>query len=170
MNSMFCSCVNHITTKIPNGDNQLREVCTKCDKVYYQNPKIIAGVLPLYENKILLCRRAIEPKQGFWTIPGGFMECQETVKQAALREAKEEAGIVPTLGPLHTVYDIPHLGQVYMLFLGYCTTDFYELGSETLECLWVTYEHIPWSEIAFSAVTFSLKHVFDEDRPHFGVF
>ena len=109
-------CDEFLEYSVPDGDTHSRAICKKCGKIHYENPKIVAGVIPMIDSKILLCRRAIEPRSGFWTLPSGYMELNETLQQAALREAKEEAGISPIIDCLHTIYDLPHLGQVYFLF------------------------------------------------------
>ena len=168
MLDVCCDCIDCVEKKIPVGDTRVREVCVKCNKIYYQNPKIIAGILPLFEDKILLCKRSIEPKKDFWTIPGGFMECDETLQEAALREANEEAGINPELGLLHTIYDLPKIGQVYFVFLGHCKDDRFECGEETAAAKWVTYEDIPWQDIAFLPVVFALKQIKSKQLPVFG--
>lgn len=165
----FCDCHrHHIVRRIPSGDTRERDICTKCGHVFYQNPTIVAGIIPMHGDQILLCRRAIEPKKNFWTVPSGFMEMNETVQEAALRECHEEAGITPHIDGLHTIYDLPHIGQVYMLFLGKCSSKEHVPGAETLESMWVTHATIPWDEMAFSSVTFGLKRLFDSNTPHFG--
>ena len=147
-------------------DTHERLVCGNCQTILYENPKIIAGVIPIFKNKVLLCQRNIEPKKSFWTVPSGFMEMNETLKEAALRESKEEAGIEPIIDHLHTVYDLTHVGQVYFLFLAHCQTDQHQPGIETMQSKWVKIPHINWDEIAFSAVAFALQRL-DTRGPHF---
>ena len=165
---MTCQhCSTNIIRKIPKGDTHERSVCGVCDIVLYENPKIVTGILPVFEDKILICKRNIEPRKNYWTIPSGFMELNETLKEAALREAKEEAGIEPKIDHLHTIYDLPHIGQVYFLFKAFCETSDHSPGIETIESKWVTYSDIPWNELAFSSVEFGLRH-FHRTGPHYG--
>ena len=165
---MTCQhCSTNIIVTTPEGDTHERKVCSNCNTILYENPKIVAGVLPIFEDKILLCKRNIEPRKHFWTVPSGFMELNETLKEAALREAKEEAGIEPTIDHLHTIYDLPHIGQVYFLFKAHCDTPDHEPGIETIESKWVTYNDIPWDELAFTSVEFGLRH-FHSEGPHYG--
>ena len=165
---MTCQhCSSNIITKIPDGDTHERSVGFAT--VLYENPKIVTGILPVHKDKILICKRNIEPRKNFWTIPSGFMELNETLKEAALREAKEEAGITPEIDHLHTVYDLPHIGQVYFLFIAHCDSPNHSPGIETIESKWVTYNDIPWDELAFTSVEFALKR-FHEPGPHYGCF
>ncbi|MEK9726504.1 MAG: NUDIX hydrolase [Candidatus Margulisiibacteriota bacterium] len=166
--SITCSnCTQFIVKKIPEGDTHERDVCTKCNQIFYQNPKIVTGLIPLYKDKILLCKRNIEPRKNFWTVPSGFMEMNETLKEAALREANEEAGIHAKIDHLHTIYDLPHIGQVYFLFLANCDSMSHSPGIETIESKWIHYNDIPWEEIAFSSVAFGLKRL-HQPGPHYG--
>ena len=115
----FCShCGNPVSQKVPEGDNRLRHVCDHCQTIHYQNPRIVAGCLPVWGRRVLLCRRAIHPRYGFWTLPAGFMENGETVEQAARRETYEEACARVGELQLYTLFDLPHINQVYMLFRG----------------------------------------------------
>ena len=165
---MSCQhCSDNIIQKIPDGDTHERSICGNCGTILYNNPKIVAGILPIFENKILICKRSIEPRKNYWTIPSGFMEINETLKEAALREAKEEAGIDPVIDHLHTIYDLPHIGQVYFLFKAFCETPEHAPGIETIESKWITLDEIPWDTLAFSSVKFGLEH-FNEPGPHYG--
>ena len=167
----YCDChSDHIIRKVPDGDTHERKICSVCSHIFYENPNIVTGVIPIFEDKILICKRAIQPRKNFWTVPSGFMEMNETLKEAALRECDEEAGVRPKITDLHTIYDLPHIGQVYMLFKGICDTDQHSPGIETIESKWVTYDQIPWDEIAFSSVTFALKHFFSNNLPCYGKF
>lgn len=169
MMNNFCDCMETIEKKIPAGDTRQRDVCKKCNKIYYQNPKMVVGVIPQYKDKILLCKRAIEPRRNYWTVPGGFMECGETLKEAALRETLEEAGIEPILGDLHTIYDMPQLNQVYFLFFGKCNDSKHTPGIETIQSKWVDYDSIPWEDIAFEPVKFALKRLYNSKLPVYGI-
>ncbi len=103
-------------TKIPLGDQQLRQVCSACGSIHYVNPKVICGALVVWENKVLLCRRAIEPRYGLWTLPAGYMEMFETMEQGAARETREEAEAEIEIEQLYCMYNIPRIGQIYVLF------------------------------------------------------
>ncbi len=155
----FCKyCGSGINYYVPEGDSIKRAVCRSCHYIDYENPKIIAGVLPVYENKILLCKRSIEPKRNKWTIPSGFLELNETVSQGALREAQEEAGISPDIQNLYCLYNLPHIGQVYLLYLATLNEQKAVPGHETTEVNFFSMDAIPWEDIAFSSVTFVLRH------------
>jgi len=113
----FCSqCASPVAVRIPDGDTLERHVCDACGQIHYQNPKIIAGCIPHWQGRILLCRRAIEPRHGLWTIPAGFMENGETIEQAAMRETYEEACARVEISGLYAIFNIPHVSQVYMIF------------------------------------------------------
>ncbi len=154
----YCSqCGAALELRIPEMDDRLRHCCNACGAIHYENPKIVVGVLPVFDEKILLCKRAIEPQKGLWTVPSGFMENGESLEDGALREAYEEAGIRPQLTRLHTIYSLPHINQVYFLFLGKMLDDQSKKGIETEALEWVTLTDIPWSDLAFSSVKFALK-------------
>ena len=119
----FCGqCGKPVNLKIPTGDNRKRHVCGHCDTIHYQNPRVISGCIPVVDDSVLLCRRAIEPRYGLWTLPAGFLENGETVLQGALRECWEEALAKLNEPMLSGIYDIPHINQVYILYRGHCTT------------------------------------------------
>lgn len=157
-----------IVHKIPEGDNLPRYVCENCHMIHYQNPKIVAGCLPEWEDKLLLCRRAIEPRYGLWTLPAGFMENQESIEQAALRETREEAQARVKLAQLYAVYSVPHINQVHMLFRGQLTDLNFAAGTESLDVRLFSYNEIPWQELAFAVIVRTLKHYFaDRAKGHF---
>ena len=159
----FCSnCGAATIPRVPEGDNRPRDLCDHCGMIHYQNPKIIAGCVVLDDNKVLLCRRAIEPRYGLWTLPAGFMENGETVAQAALRETWEEAHATPELGQLYVVTSIPTISQVYMLYLAFLTNGQYESGPETLETRLFGMDEIPWDELAFHTVRDTLGKLKDD--------
>ncbi|MEZ5565329.1 MAG: NUDIX hydrolase [Gammaproteobacteria bacterium] len=161
----FCSdCGQPTTTIIPDGDNRPRAVCTACATVHYVNPKIVAGCVPVYDGQILLCRRAIEPRRGFWTVPAGFMEMGETLAEAALRETWEEALARVELGFLFSVVDVVHSGQVHVFFTGRLLGPEFGAGSETLETRLFQPEAIPWEELAFPSIRISLEQYFENQR------
>ena len=158
---------------IPEGDNRLRQVCRKCATIHYDNPKIVTGCLPLWEGKILLCRRAIEPRKGYWNLPSGYMEHGETAEAGAARELWEEAEARIQLSGLHCIYSIPPIGQVYMHFIGDVIDGKYGVGEESLETQLFALDELPWQEIAFTSTTYSLKqYLLDLDhgtrRTHIG--
>ena len=130
----FCSqCGSkNISYSIPSGDNRKRYHCLNCNSVFYENPKIVAGCIPVWEDKILLCKRGIEPRYGLWTLPAGFMENGETTREAAERETLEEAGTLVTRSKLYTLFNLPQINQVYMMFLSHLTEPVFDL----MDILW----------------------------------
>ncbi len=163
----FCSHCgsDELTWIVPPGDNRPRHVCPKCDSIFYDNPKIVAGCIPHWEDKVLLCRRAIEPRHGYWTLPAGFMENAETTLEAAIRETLEEANARVDVHDLYTVFNIPHTNQVYMMFRGQLRDLDFSPGEESLECGLYAEHEIPWDELAFPTIVHTLKFYF-EDRKH----
>jgi ADP-ribose pyrophosphatase YjhB (NUDIX family) len=159
----FCSiCGKSVSRKIPLGDNVARFVCDSCEAIHYHNPKIVAGCIPEWEDQILLCRRAIEPKTGLWTFPAGFMEIGESIEQAAIRETKEEAQADVEITALHAVLSLPHIGQVYLVFRGRMLTPVCEAGTESLEARLFPLVAIPWDDIAFPVVREALRRYVDD--------
>ncbi len=159
----YCSlCGSPVEMRIPPDDNRTRHVCTNCGEIHYQNPKLIVGALPEWQDKILLCRRAIEPRHGLWTLPAGFMENGETIAEAATRETLEEANARIAIGDLYSIYSLPYINQVHVLFRAkLLALDFWP-GPESLEVKLFTEAEIPWNEIAFRPVRFSIEHYFAE--------
>jgi len=154
----FCStCGATVSHKIPEGDTLPRYVCDQCAAIHYQNPRIIAGCIAEWQDKILLCRRAIEPRYGLWTLPAGFMENRETTLQGALREAQEEAQANVIETSLFCMFSIPHISQVYMMYRGELQHGFAQPGTESLETALFTESEIPWSELAFPVMRETLK-------------
>lgn len=149
---------------IPKGDSLPRYVCPDCETIHYLNPKIIVGALPIWEDKILLCKRAIEPRYGKWTFPCGFMENEETVEEGACRETLEEANARIRITGLQSIYSIPHISQVYMVFHSNLEDLDFSPGEESLEVGLFREEDVPWDEIAFSAVKFSLESYFRDRK------
>lgn len=155
----FCSaCGEALIRQIPPGDNRERMVCSSCGQVHYQNPLVVVGSVPLYRGSILLCRRAIEPRRGYWTVPAGFLELGETLGEGALRETWEEALLHVELGPLMAVIDVVHAGQVHVFFSAAMTTAEFGAGEETLESRLFPLSEIPWEDIAFRSVGMALRH------------
>jgi ADP-ribose pyrophosphatase YjhB (NUDIX family) len=170
----FCSaCGTATIERIPPGDNRMRAVCDACGHIQYQNPKIVTGCVPVWGEKILLCKRAIEPRYALWTLPAGFMENGESAAEGAAREALEEANARVEVTDLYTVYSIPHISQVYMMFLARLLDPDVTPGEESLEVRLVSADEIPWDQLAFEMVRRTLRH-FLEDRktgifvPRFG--
>ena len=161
----FCSnCGAAVSQKIPPGDTVLRHVCDACNTIHYQNPKMIVGCIPEWEDRILLCRRAIEPRYGLWTVPAGFMENGETTAQGAARETLEEANARVEVGPLYALYNIPHINQVYMLFRARLLDLDFSAGAETLEVKLLAEADIPWQELAFATVRNTLTHYYADRK------
>lgn len=154
--------------KIPPGDHLPRYVCSACGAIHYENPKMVVGAIPEWGDKILLCRRAIEPRHGLWTLPAGFMENRETAAEAAARETAEEAHARVEIGELYALYNLPHISQVHLFFRSRLLDLDFMPGSESLEVALFGERDIPWERIAFSSVRHTLTHFF-EDRSR-GVF
>lgn len=150
--------------EIPEGDTLPRYVCGGCDKIHYTNPNMVVGCLIEKEDKIMLCRRDIEPRRGFWNLPCGYLENDETVQQGALREVYEETGASVKLGPLLVVYNLPHANQVYLIFHAVMQEDYYHTTFETSEIAFYSWDEIPWDEIAFSSNSFTIRHYIDLRR------
>ena len=158
----YCSdCGAPVELKIPSGDDRPRHVCTGCATIHYQNPKLIIGSIPEWEDgRILLCRRAIEPRLGLWTLPAGFMENGETTTAAAVRETLEEANARVALGELYSMTNLPHINQVHLLFRAKLLDLDFSPGAESLEVELFEEQDIPWEEIAFRPVAMTLKYYF----------
>lgn len=167
----YCSnCGSQVSHITPEGDNRPRYVCPQCATIHYQNPRIIAGCIAEWQDKILLCRRAIEPRHGLWTLPAGFMENRETTLQGALREAMEEANAQVVNSSLFCTFSIPHISQVYMMFRGELHQGHAEPGIESLETALLTEQQIPWNELAFPVMRETLKLYYqDKASGHFHV-
>jgi ADP-ribose pyrophosphatase YjhB (NUDIX family) len=160
----FCSqCGHPVVQRIPEGDHRPRHVCDSCGTVHYQNPKIVAGCVPEYQGRILLCRRAIEPRRGYWTIPAGFMENGETTQDAARRESFEEALADVEIGSLLAVVHVLHADQVHVMFRARLAQPEFGAGDESLEVKLCDESDIPWDEIAFRSVDYALRRYL-EDR------
>jgi ADP-ribose pyrophosphatase YjhB (NUDIX family) len=165
-----CQCGALLVQKIPAGEQILRHVCEACDTVHYQNPKIVAGCIPEWEDHILLCRRAIEPQVGYWTFPAGFMENNETTEQAAARETYEEAQAEIEIPSLYAVFTLTHVNQVYMVFRGRLRSLQFGVGHESQEVQLIHPDKIPWDQLAFPVIQETLRrYVEDRARGLFGV-
>lgn len=154
----YCSsCGSRVAYQVPEGDNRQRFVCENCHTIFYSNPKIVVGAIPVWENKILLCRRAIEPSLGKWTLPAGYLENGETLEECAIRETGEEAcadiiGLKP-----YAAINIPHINQVYFMFRAHLAADIYAAGDESLEVKLVLPEDIPWADLSFPSIRQTLR-------------
>ena len=152
------------TRSIPEGDNRQRRVCTACGYIHYDNPRNIVGCLLDWQGKVLLCKRAIEPRYGLWTLPAGFMENGETTREGAAREAGEEAEAACDDLRLLAVYNLPRISQVYIFFHGELKDGYADAGEETLEVDLFAEADIPWTELAFPVVTEILTQYFERRR------
>ena len=161
---LFCNqCGASVDSLIPPGDALLRAVCSKCGHIHYENPRMIVGCIAEFEDKILLCRRAIEPQYGFWTLPAGFMENGETTAQGAAREALEEACANIHLDAPFALISIAHINQVHLFYRGHMKEAKFAAGEESLAVDLFKIEEIPWEELAFTSVRFCLEK-FTEDK------
>lgn len=159
----FCSACGHrVSLKIPAGDNRERYVCDQCETIHYQNPNPVVGCLLEWHGKILLCRRSIEPRYGYWTLPAGFMENGESTHEGAAREAFEEANATAEGLRLFGVYNLPRISQVYLMFQGVLKDGFSKAGDESLEVRLFKESEIPWEELAFPVVIESLQRFYDK--------
>jgi ADP-ribose pyrophosphatase YjhB (NUDIX family) len=165
----FCSeCAHPVLLKVPPDDNRSRFVCSHCHTVHYQNPKLVVGSIPVWKQgqktQVLLCRRAIAPRYGLWTLPAGFMENGETTQQAALRETKEEAGANIELHELFSMINVPHVDQVHLFYRATLLDLNYAAGTESLEVALFSEADIPWHEIAFQTTSHTLKIFFEQNK------
>src|SRR5271170_3803245 len=160
----FCSqCGAKVQLRVPEGDHLPRYVCEACGTIHYQNPRLVVGCVPEHEGSILLCRRAIEPRRGFWTVPAGFMENGETLQQAAARESHEEALAEVEIGSLLAVVHVLHAEQVHVFFRAALPEARFAAGIESLEVALFDAASIPWDDIAFPSTDFALRRYL-EDR------
>ncbi|WP_216636607.1 NUDIX hydrolase [Endozoicomonas ascidiicola] len=165
----YCSACGHQTRKeVPEGDQRERDVCDHCHTIHYVNPRVVTGCLPVYQGKVLLCKRAIEPRKGFWTLPGGFMELGETIEQGALRETWEEACANVTIESLYILFNVVHVGHLSAFFLSTLERPEFAPGDESEEVALFSEEEIPWDALAFSTIATTLKYYFSDRQS--GVF
>lgn len=159
----YCrECGHSVDMRIPSGDNRERAVCPQCQHIEYDNPRMITGTLPLHQGKVLLCKRNIEPRLGFWTLPAGFMENQETTSQGALRETLEESGSVAICQQLFSMISIPHINQVHIFYLAELPKADFHATEESSEVALFALDEIPWEELAFSSVSKTLRFYLDD--------
>ncbi|MEW6164159.1 MAG: NUDIX hydrolase [Pseudomonadota bacterium] len=163
-----CTCAAPVRLTVPPGDTLPRHVCESCGAIHYRNPRLVVGTLPVWEEKVLLCRRAIEPRHGCWTLPAGFMENRESVAEAAARETGEEACARIELGEMFTVISVPHISQVHVIYRARLLDLDFAPGDESLDVALFAENEIPWQEIAFRTVALTLRHFFaDRTRGRF---
>jgi len=161
----YCSdCGNQTRLRVPEDDNRERHVCESCQLIHYSNPKVIAGCLPIWNEQVLLCRRAIEPRKGYWTLPAGFLENGESVATGAARETWEEAEAEIRNSTLYTVFSLPHISQIHMFYRADVIDGRFGAGAESLEVALFAEDRIPWDELAFPVITDTLKHYFHDRR------
>ena len=153
----------HFEKRVPEGDSRERLVCGRCEFIHYQNPKIVAGAVCTLGDKILLAKRAIEPRKGFWTLPAGYMELGETTEQAAEREVREEACATIEIERLLAMYSVARIGQVHIMYRAHMLSADFAAGIESEEVALADWADIPWEHLAFPTVTWALAH-FHESR------
>lgn len=157
----YCpNCAANLTVKIPADDSRERYVCEACGSIHYQNPRNVVGTIPVYGEQVLLCRRAITPRHGYWTLPAGFMELGESTSHGAARETFEEAGAIVEIGPLYSLLNVPHAEQVHLFYLATMTSPQFAAGEESLEVALFHEHEIPWDELAFPTVKQTLTWFF----------
>ena len=157
----FCShCGAKVALRIPAGDTLPRHVCDACGTIHYRNPLMVIGAIPESEDRILLCRRAIEPRSGYWTLPAGFMELGETTREAAIRETLEEANARIELGELYSVLSVRHANQVHLFYRARLLDMDFSPGTESLEVALFREEEIPWADLAFRTIVTTLRHYY----------
>lgn len=160
----FCThCGQSVTRQIPANDNRERYVCQHCETVHYENPRNVVGTIPIWKNQVMLCRRAIEPRYGFWTLPAGFMEVGESPQDGAARETLEEAGVNVRMGELFALVNASYARQLHLFYLAAMPSEHYLGGTESLEVQLFNEADIPWSELAFQTSYHALK-LFFADR------
>jgi ADP-ribose pyrophosphatase YjhB (NUDIX family) len=162
----YCNaCGGQLGERVPEGDNRARHVCGDCGAIHYRNPKVVTGTIPVWEDQVLLCRRAIKPRYGLWTLPAGFLENGESSHQGAVRETLEEANARVEVEGLYTTFNLPHIDQIYMLFRARLLDLDFAPGIESLDVQLFDEQDIPWDELAFPVVAETLK-LFFADRTH----
>lgn len=161
----YCQfCASPVEYKVPDGDNRLRAVCSACDHIHYENPKNVVGCLLEWHGKVLLCKRDIEPRRGYWTLPAGFMENEETTLDGAAREVREEACAECDGLRLFAIYNLPRISQVYLMFFGRLRNGEAKAGEETQEVGLFSQQDVPWDELAFPVVTETLTRYFERKQ------
>jgi len=158
------ACGGEVRYQTPADDNRDRATCIVCTTVHYENPLNVVGTLPIWHDKVLLCRRAIEPRRGLWTLPAGFMELGETTAQGAIRETTEEAGARVELEGLYSLINVVRVGQVHLFYRARLLGADFAPGTESLEVKLFAEDEVPWDEIAFRTTRMTLQFYFDDRR------
>jgi ADP-ribose pyrophosphatase YjhB (NUDIX family) len=159
----YCSaCGETVVFRTPPGDSRERFMCEHCDTVHYQNPRVVTGCLATWQDRVLLCKRAIAPRRGYWTLPAGFLENGETAEAGALRETWEEARARVALDDLYTLFSLPHISQIYLFYRGRLETPEIDAGDESEAVALFAEAEIPWDELAFPVVRETLEHYFHD--------
>ncbi len=158
-------CGAAVSYRLPDdGDTRERAICPACGTIHYENPLMVVGTVPVLGDRVLLCKRNIEPRWGKWTLPAGFMELDETTAQGAARETDEEAGAQIEMGPLFSLLNVPQVGQVHLFYLATLHSDRFAPGHETIEARLFMEDEIPWDELAFRTVKRTLEQFFADRR------
>jgi ADP-ribose pyrophosphatase YjhB (NUDIX family) len=167
----YCSaCGNEVVLKVPAGDNRERFLCEHCDTIHYQNPRVVTGCLAIWDEQVLLCKRSINPRSGYWTLPAGFLENGETAQAGAARETWEEAQARVEIDDLYTMFSLPHISQIYLFYKAQLVDGSFAAGEETAEVALFREENVPWTELAFPVVRDTLQHCFrDRINNRFGL-
>lgn len=167
----YCShCGQPVSLLVPDGDNRPRHVCGGCGTIHYRNPLIVVGAVPVWEGRILMCRRSIEPRKGYWTLPAGFMENNESLQDGASRETLEEALADIEVGDLFATINVLHVNQVHIMFLAEMRSAAHGPGDESLESELLLPTEIPWKDLAFPSIRFTLeRYLHDLERGQFGL-
>lgn len=161
----FCSnCGAPVARRVPSGDNRERFICDDCETIHYQNPRVVTGCLVTWQERVLLCKRAIDPRAGMWTLPAGFLENGETTQEGAARETWEEARARVRVHDLYTMFSLPHISQVYLFYRAELVDGTFAAGEETVDAALFAEDDIPWTELAFPVITKTLELYF-RDRP-----
>jgi 8-oxo-dGTP pyrophosphatase MutT (NUDIX family) len=161
----FCSaCGASVDHRVPEGDTLPRYICAECETIHYENPKMVVGCIPVWGDQILLCRRAIEPRHGYWTLPAGFLENGESASAGAMRETLEEADARVEMGEMFSFYNLTHINQIYVMFRARLLDLNFGPGTESLEVRLFKEEDIPWDQMAFRTVSETLKHFFADRK------
>jgi ADP-ribose pyrophosphatase YjhB (NUDIX family) len=159
----YCSnCGNTVRLGTPPGDDRQRHLCATCGTIHYENPKVVVGCIPESDEKILLCRRAIEPRYGKWTLPAGYLENGETVAYGAQRETLEEAGARVEIIAPYALFNITYVSQIYVMFRAHLLDGHFEAGSESIEVGLFSEKDIPWDEIAFTVIEATLRQYYKD--------
>lgn len=167
LNYKFMNFCNHcgsnqIVNVTPKDDHRLRYTCESCGKIFYENPRVVTGTIPLFNNRVLLAKRGIEPQKGKWNLPAGFLEMDETIEDGAIRETTEETGVEILNLHLHTIFQ-SNSNHLYVFFLANLKNDNFNITPESTEIFFFDFDKIPWNEIAFTSNTFALKSLLSKE-------